>query len=119
MLGKQNTYEIMQDLVNLIKGETLENYSGSVLDDYRNLLNDAEGFRKAKRIRHLSGSPKKTEQGISFLPEVVVKWGFQDKLHSMTPPKTLIWEMHSMTPPQNSSKKFHKLYSMTPPLETL
>ena len=24
--------------------------------------------------------------------------GFQDKLHSMTPPKTLIWEMHSMTP---------------------
>ena len=33
---------------------------------------------------------------------VVGKWGFQDKLHSMTPPKTLIWEMHSMTPLQGN-----------------
>ena len=39
--------------------------------DYRNLLNDVEGSRKAKRIRRLSGSPKKTGQYISFLPDNV------------------------------------------------
>ena len=40
---------------------------------------------------------------------VVVKCRFWDKLHSMTPPKTLFGKrVHSMTPPQNSLKKFHK-----------
>ena len=38
----------------------------------------------------------------STTTSVVGKWGFQDKLHSMTPPKTLIWEMHSMTPLQGN-----------------
>ena len=46
---------------------------------------------------------------------VVVKCRFWDKLHLMTPPKTLFGKrVHSMTPPQNSLKKFHKLHSMTP-----
>ena len=38
--GKVNTYEISQELVDLIKGKPLENYSQDVLDDYKDLLND-------------------------------------------------------------------------------
>ena len=71
MQGRQNTYEITQYLV-LIKRRPLENFSGSFLDDDMiYLLNDIEGSRKAKRIRHLSGTPKMTGQGISFPPDNV------------------------------------------------
>ena len=45
---------------------------------------------------------------------VDVKGGFQDKLHSMTPPKTLIWEMHSMTPLQGK-----RVHSLTPSLKKI
>ena len=39
------------------------------------------------------------------MARVVVKWGFQDKLHSMTPPKTLIWETSALIDPSSEQLK--------------
>ena len=36
---------------------------------------------------------------------VDVKWGFWDKLHSMTPPKTLIWETSALNDPSSEQLK--------------
>ena len=36
---------------------------------------------------------------------VVKKWGFWDKLHSMTPPKTLIWETSALNDPSSEQLK--------------
>ena len=38
--GKRSAYEITQELVDLIKGMLLDDYSKEVLDNYKNLLND-------------------------------------------------------------------------------
>ena len=67
--GKHRTYEITQDLVDLIKGEPLENYSEPVKNDYNNLMEDVEGSRKAKRLSLLT--PVKRGQG--FLPDNVTE----------------------------------------------
>ena len=71
--GRHTTYQITQDLVDLIKGEPLDNYSESVKADYRNLLEDVDGSRRAKRVKHLSGSPSTPVRGngFSFLPDNV------------------------------------------------
>ena len=68
--GKQNTYTITQELVDLIKGLPLENYGVTVLNDYKNLLDDVEGSTRAKRIKQLSGLVKSGE-GFVFLPDNV------------------------------------------------
>ena len=68
--GKQNTYAITQELVDLIKGLPLENYGVAVLNDYKNLLDDVEGSTRAKRIKQLSGLVKSGE-GFVFLPDNV------------------------------------------------
>ena len=36
--GKRSVYEITQELVDLIKGKPLRDYSREVLDDYKNLF---------------------------------------------------------------------------------
>ena len=71
--NKCNTYEITQELVDLIKGMPLENYSQVLLNDYKSLLNDIGVSTRSKRYRHLSGTPvkKKTGEGFSFLPDNV------------------------------------------------
>ena len=42
--GKRSAYEITQELVDLIKGKPLRDYSREVLDNYKNLLNDVGGI---------------------------------------------------------------------------
>ena len=70
--GKRSAYEITQQLVDLIKGKPLHDYSREVLDDYKNLLNDVGASTRSKRYRHLSGTPvKKMGEGFSFLPDNV------------------------------------------------
>ena len=74
--GKRSAYEITQQLVDLIKGKPLRDYSREVLDDYKNLLNDVGASTRSKRYRHLSGTPvgtpvKKMGEGSSFLPNNV------------------------------------------------
>ena len=49
-----------------------------------------------------------------YVTQVDVKWGFLDTLHSMTPPKTLIWETHSMTPPQGCIKEISQVALIDP-----
>ena len=67
--GKRSAYEITQELVDLIKGKPLRDYSREVLDDYKNLLNDVGASTRSKRYRHLSGTP--VGEGFSFLPDNV------------------------------------------------
>ena len=67
--GQERIYDITQELIDLIKGEPLDNYSDTVKDDYRNLLEDVQGSRMSKRMRHLSSTPKKGE-GLPFGPFV-------------------------------------------------
>ena len=67
--GKRSAYEITQQLVDLIKGKPLHDYSREVLDDYKNLLNDVGASTRSKRYRHLSGTP--VGEGFSFLPDNV------------------------------------------------
>ena len=67
--GKRSAYEITQELFDLIKGKPLRDYSREVLDDYKNLLNDAGASTRSKRYRHLSGTPM--GEGFSFLPDNV------------------------------------------------
>ena len=69
--GKRSAYEITQQLVDLIKGKPLRDYSREVLDDYKNLLNDVGASTRSKRYRHLSGTP--VGEGFSFLPDNVQK----------------------------------------------
>ena len=73
--GKRSAYEITQELVDLIKGKPLRDYSREVLDDYKNLLNDVGASTRSKRYRHLSGTPVgtpvKAGEGFSFLPDNV------------------------------------------------
>ena len=73
---KRSAYEITQELVNLIKGKPLDDYSKDVLDNYKNLLNDVDASTRSKRYRHLSGIPvgtpvKKMGEEFSFLPDNV------------------------------------------------
>ena len=67
--GKRSACEITQELVDLIKGKPLRNYSREMLDDYKNLLNDVGASTRSKRYRHLSGTP--VSKGFSFLPDNV------------------------------------------------
>ena len=67
--GKRSAYEITQQLVDLIKGKPLRDYSREVLDDYKNLFNDVGASTRSKRYRHLSGTP--VGEGFSFLPDNV------------------------------------------------
>ena len=67
--GQERIYDITQELIDLIKGEPLDNYSDTVKDDYRNLLEDVQGSRMSKRMRHLSSTPKKGK-GLPFGPFV-------------------------------------------------
>ena len=68
--GEKRVYDITQDLVDLIKGEPLENYSEEVKDEYRILLEDVQGSKMSKRMRHLSSTPKKKSgQGVTFLSD--------------------------------------------------
>ena len=50
--GKRSAYEITQELVDLIKGKPLRDYSREMLDDYKNLLNDVGASTRSKRYRH-------------------------------------------------------------------
>ena len=67
--GKRSAYEITQELVDLIEGKPLHDYSREMLDDYKNLLNDVGTSTHTKRYRHLSGTP--VGEGFSFLPDNV------------------------------------------------
>ena len=67
--SKRSAYEITQELVDLIKGKPLRDYSREMLDDYKNLLNDVGASTHFKRYRHLSGTP--VGEGFSFLPDNV------------------------------------------------
>ena len=75
--GKRSAYEITQELVDLIKGKSLHDYSREVLDDYKNLLNDVGASTRSKSYRHLSGTPvgtpvkTKMGEGFSFLPDKI------------------------------------------------
>ena len=69
VLSKRSAYEITQELVDLIKGKPLRDYSREMLDDYKNLLNDVGASTRTKRDRHLSGTP--VGEGFSFLPDNV------------------------------------------------
>ena len=64
--GKHSAYEITQELVDLIKGKPLRDYSREVLDDCKNLLNDIGASTRSKRYRHLSGTP--VGKGFPFSP---------------------------------------------------
>ena len=66
---KRSAYEITQQLVDLIKGKPLRDYSREVLDNYKNLLNDVGASTRSKGYRHLSGTP--VGEGFSFLPDNV------------------------------------------------
>ena len=67
--GKHNAYETTEELVDLIKGKPLHDYSRELLDDYKNLLNNVGASTRSKRYRHLSGTPVGEE--FSFLPDNV------------------------------------------------
>ena len=67
--GKERTYEITQDLIDLIKGLPLENYNREALNDYRNLLSDIDASTRSKRVRQLTRSG----EGMTFLPDNVVE----------------------------------------------
>jgi len=69
--GKQNTYAITQELVDLIKEKPLDNYDASHLDDYFGLMNDVPSPVQCKRVKHLSGLVTKTGEGFLFLPDNV------------------------------------------------
>ena len=71
--GKQNTFQITQELVDLIKGLPLENYSETVMHDYKNLLIDINASTRSKRVRQLNGLVTKTGEGMTFLPDNVVE----------------------------------------------
>ena len=55
--GKRSAYEITQELVDLIKGKPLHDYSRELLNNYKNLLDDIGTSTRSKRYRHLSGTP--------------------------------------------------------------
>ena len=56
---------LLKNLVDLIKGKPLCDYSRELLDDYKNLLNDFGTSTRSKRYRHLSETP--VGEGFSFL----------------------------------------------------
>ena len=76
-------------------------------NNYRYILTVLDGY-----TRYAWVIPLKHKDCLSVSNAVVVKCRFWDKLHSMTPPKTLFGKrVHSLTPPQgcfkeNLSKKY-------------
>lgn len=52
--GEEQIYDITQELIDLIKGEPLENYSLKYLVDYENLLRDIDASQRSKRVRELA-----------------------------------------------------------------
>ena len=51
--GRKQIYDITQDLVDLIKGEPLEDYSLKNLTEYKSLLQDIGASQRSKRVKNL------------------------------------------------------------------
>ena len=68
---KRNVYQITQELVDLIKGFPLKDYSKEHLSNYHNLLKDI-GASTTKRFKELSKLGKQGD-GIQFLPDDVTE----------------------------------------------
>ena len=69
--GKHKTYAISQELIDLIKGQPLENYDETHLNDYYDLALDVQSPARCKRVQRLKGLIAKTGDGFSFLPDNV------------------------------------------------
>ena len=67
--GSRNEYQITQELVDLIKGLPIENYSALHLSDYYSLLNDVGASTRSKRFREFNTLLFKQGYGIQFLPD--------------------------------------------------
>jgi len=79
--GKQNEYQITQELIDLIKGNPLENYSEPVLQDYKNLLQDVGATTKSYRFKKLN-EMFNNGGGFSFLSDNVTE--LKDRLAKLT-----------------------------------